>query len=292
VDSTVSRYLVAQAVAIGAYVFVPIGGWTHYLWQVAVGWASALAAGLGARRTAPTGALVWYLFAAGLFLNASGLVVNAVTEQIFHQYDGPGLADIFYLGLYPGVLGGLGLVAYRRSLTEASSATIVGTIVGFVLTVGVGMLGWEFIVWKANDHHLTLVRKLVVTAYPLGDLTILALVFRLIFAGAMRNGSLRLACASLGCFLLADAAWTISLKSGHAPDTATQHLMEMTSMSGYALMGAAALHPAAGDLTPRHQESPELSWPALAALAFLALTGPGVLGLELLLDHVCGPGCQ
>ena len=44
----------------------------------------------------------WYLFAGGVFLNASGILVEAYLSRNVVDPPYPSLADVFWLALYPG----------------------------------------------------------------------------------------------------------------------------------------------------------------------------------------------
>ena len=74
-------YLGVLAVAAGAFSFVPANTWQHDLWQVAVGWAAAATVIVSVRCRRATGTAAWYLFAGGVFLNASGILVAGSSHE-------------------------------------------------------------------------------------------------------------------------------------------------------------------------------------------------------------------
>jgi hypothetical protein len=156
-----------------------------------------------------------------------------------------------------------------------------------LLTMFLGIFAWEFIIWQNTDHRLSFARRVMVTAYPLADLVLIALILRLLFGGGMgRNAAFGLFVAAVVCFLSADIGWAIQLRQGTTPGPLGQHLLEMTSMAAYALVGASGLHPHMRDIAPpiegaRSRLGP-LGW---AALAICTLTAPTVVLVQALLDH-------
>src|SRR4029453_9858722 len=102
--------------------------------------------------------------------------------------------------------------------------------------VFLGVFAWEFMVWPTTtDHTISVATRLIATAYPLGDLMIIALMLRLMFAGGARHPSLALMFAPLCCFLVADTAWAAFMRSGTMPNALQHHLIEMTSLCAFAL---------------------------------------------------------
>ena len=285
-------YAAVQAALIGVYFLLPAEGWLHIGWQVAVGWAGALFVLLGVRRARLAGALPWYLFAAGIFLNASGLLVEELLGRFFHVTASPSAADVFWLALFPGLLGGLAGLVHKRSAGESAAVIMRNTIMSLLFTLGVGLFAWEWIVWQQEIQGTTLLRRVVVTAYPLGDLAVIAFVLRLLFGGGARSLSFRLIVLSIACFLGADIAWAYFLRSGTVPGPDVRQLLEMTSMGAFALMGAAALHPSMREVAlPADGRKLRVGPAAWAALAVSASAAPALIGLEAILDrlyHVSG----
>jgi diguanylate cyclase len=126
-----------------------------------------------------------------------------------------------------------------------------------------------------------------VTAYPLADLIVIALMVRLMFGGGARNPAFLFMLASLGGFLIADVGWSVVIRASSPPTPAQQHFLEMASMSAYALMGASALHPSTREIAPTPQGQPiRLGWLGWAALGISALTAPTVIIIQAVLDHL------
>jgi hypothetical protein len=288
VESRLLRwYAAGQALSIAVFFFIPIQAWMHPLWQVGVGWAGAAFVLVGLRRFRPEGALTWWALSASIFLNASGLLVEMIGERYLGVYSTPSTADLFFLSLFPGLILGLGSLVYRRSAAEDLGALLINTFVCAMVSGALAIVAWEFIVWQTNiDPTITMAKRMVVTAYPLGDLILMALVLRLVFAGGARNAAFVLMVAALCAFLAADIGWAGFLRSGRSPGDAGRHLLEMTSMGGFALLGAAALHPAVRNIG-RLPVAPDprlrlLRW---VALLVSILTAPAMLLAQALLDR-------
>ncbi len=86
------------ALAVAAFQFLPEPGWWHDAWQVGIGWAGVAAILVGAHRLPGPERLPWWLFAAGVFSNATGIGVAAVSAR-FGLVDLPTPADPFFRGL-------------------------------------------------------------------------------------------------------------------------------------------------------------------------------------------------
>jgi hypothetical protein len=181
----------------------------------------------------------------------------------------------------------LGTMVFRRSACEDPVALALNTLVCALVATTLAIVAWEFIVWQIHtDPHLSLGKRVIVTAYPLGDLIVLALVLRLVFAGGARNAAFALIVLALAFFLGADIGWAGLLRSGKTPGPVLRRLLEMASMGAFALVGAAALHPAVRKIGKGEEEvhPPRLHARRLA-LAVSILTAPVVLLAQALLDH-------
>jgi hypothetical protein len=283
------RYLVAvQALAVVVFLAVPLGGWMHYLWQVAVGWTGAACVFAGARRSRGAAAAVWYLLGVGLALNVSGIGVVAVRELVFHQTSTPNLADLFFLGLYPPVLAGLALIIYQRTAGAGWGQIATSTFMSAVLTIGAGLIVWELLIWNhERDSALSFSVRAIAAAYPLADLMVLALMIRLLVGDGAGSPVFRLILLSLTGFLGADIGWAVLLKGGTDVSPLTRHLLEMTSMSGFVLMGLAALNPVAREVAVAHDPARERdAGAAWTAIGVSLAAAPTVLLIEALLDHM------
>src|SRR5215213_4437777 len=100
-EHTWKVYSAGAAVVIALFLFTPVEGWAEMGWELGIAYAAVGAILLGIRRNHPSGKLVWWLFAAGVFGNASGILVEYVDIELFGGDGFPSKADVFYLSLYP-----------------------------------------------------------------------------------------------------------------------------------------------------------------------------------------------
>lgn len=272
-------YLAFQLVALVTYAFVP-DGWAHVAWQVTIGWAAAAFVVAGMRHHRPAGATAWYLFGAGVFLNSTGILVANVLQRVYGVAESPSLADVFYLGLYPGLVGGM-IVVIRRRTVGRDWSMLVDTI---TISTGLGLLSWVFIIRpQAIDASLQLVARATVGAYPVGDLVVLGLMVRLLLGGGTRSASFGFMMGALFGFLGADTGWAVYSHLGVTPPLAMQRAFEIGSLLAYTLVGAAAVHPSVRQVAlPVPPRDTVLSAPLLGGLTVASLIAPAVLTYQAL----------
>ena len=128
----------------------------------------------------------------------------------------PSLADVFWLGLYPCLIAGLAVLVYRRSADDDAGGIVASTAISTVITIGMGLVAWELvIVPQAVLKDVSVARLLVVTAYPMGDLVLIALALRLRVLGRPEQPGVRPAVRRpSSCFLGADMGWVRPLRTG------------------------------------------------------------------------------
>jgi hypothetical protein len=277
-------YAVGQSLAIASIFFLQPGTWPYSVWQMLVGWAAAAAVFTGLRRHRPEGALAWYLFGAGVFLSTTGSMVENVLRRTFHEVSSPSVADFFWLAQYPAFLVGLAVLLYRQSATQELESLLLSTAICAGVTVMMGLFAWDFLVWRADtDHNLSIVTRMVNTAYPLADLMAISLLLRLCVGGGPRSAAFGLALLSQ-CFLLAaDTGWMIVTRKGIDPGPVLERLMNMSSLTGYALIGGASLTSAVRTIaaSPGHRKLSPIGW---MTFAVSLLTGPLVLLAQAMID--------
>jgi HPt (histidine-containing phosphotransfer) domain-containing protein len=266
-----------QGLAIAAFYLVPVETWPHVLWQVGVGWAAALTATVFAVRRRLI--VAWYFFAFGVLSNATGILIAAILRSPAQIVGAANLVDVFWIALFPALVAGMAVVVRQRS-AERDWASLVDAA---IITTGFGLLSWVFIIRPAaTDPRLGLLGRATAVAYPVGDLVILGMMLRVVLGGGLRNRALRLMVAAVLSFLTADVGWATLSHLNIEPGQFAQHALETASMLGYALFGAAALHPSASNIAqvterPRASLSPLL----LVGLTAASLTAPAVLAVQV-----------
>jgi diguanylate cyclase (GGDEF)-like protein len=264
---------------VGGYFLLPSGGWAQTIWAVLVGWTAVGAIVVAMRRYRPAAPVAWACFAAGLFLNATGQLVEAILARVSPNASFPTLADVFYLALYVGLVAGLVvLIRGRRTRRDWAAMLDASTI-----STGLGLLSWVFLIRPAGaDTSLSLLGRAVNVAYPVGDLLVLAVLVRLLLDTTVRNHCVRLMTVSLGLFLAGDVAWAAINQLGWTPGSVATRLLSMDFLAAYVIFGAAALHPGMRDVA-QGQGAParRVSARLLALLTIAALVAPAVLGVEV-----------
>ena len=249
-----------------------------------IGWAAAACIVFGVRRNRPAGRAIWYLFAAGIFANVTGILVEAITTRVYGADTYPTVADAFWLALYPALIVGMSLMIRRRSASR-DWASIVDAC---IISTGLGLLSWVFVIHPAtSDPSLTLLGRTVVAAYPVGDLVVLAMMVRLLLGGGSRSTSFRLMIGSLVLFLSGDVGWVLVNQVGMTPGRFFGNTLDAVFQVAFVLFGVAALHPSMRDAdvssAPR---PPRLSPALLLLLTGTSLIAPGVLLIQTMTDGV------
>jgi diguanylate cyclase (GGDEF)-like protein/PAS domain S-box-containing protein len=265
-------------------VYLAIGGMltAAYLWLPAVkasgplinllGLSSSIAIGVGIYLHRPKARAAWFLFIVGQFLFFAGDLYTYSYPKLFGvEVEFPSLGDAIYLMVYPALVAGLLLLVRRRN----PRGDRAGVIDSLILTVGIGLLSWVFLV-APNIHlsGLTPLEKAVSAAYPLGDILLLAAAIRLAVDLGKRAPAFYLLIASIVSLLAVDSAYTYALLT----DAYNHQLSyDVGWIAYYLLWGAAALHPSMRTLEePALESRTRLTATRLVLLAGACLIAPGV----------------
>ncbi len=273
-------YAAGLALAIALFPLVPLDHLLHLVWQVAVGWTAAAFAVVAVWHHRPAHRALFFLFGAGVLLNAAGILVSHLTGFS----EPPTLADPFFLSLYPGVIGGTVLLIRARS-RQRDWATLIDTT---IITTGLGLLSWVYLLRPQLDNPLvTPLGRAVTLAYPIADIVVLGLMVRLLLGGGARNLSFRLLVAGMLCFLVADVGWASFTQLQIEAGPVYQRALEMASMSAYAFIGASLLHPSVHEMLSVGEANRARLGPGMMlGLTVASLIAPGILLLEALRGQV------
>lgn len=193
-------------------------------------------------RHRPERPLAWYLFAVGLLSYVTADIIFYTYQDLLHREVFPSLADVFYLAAYPFLTAGLLLLIRSRS----PGADRSGLLDALVVTVGLGMVSWVFLVVPyAQAPELTLLERVVSMAYPIMDVLLLATAVRLVVDGGRRPPAFWILATGVGALLVTDTLYSIiQLAGGYH----TGSPIDVGWMTWYVCWGAAALHPTMRDL--------------------------------------------
>jgi HPt (histidine-containing phosphotransfer) domain-containing protein len=278
-------YLLAQAAATLPLFFTPQNSWVHVALRVLGGWMAAAFVLVGMRRHRPAGAAAYYLFGLAVFLNVTGTMVERLLSTWSPDLDPPSWADLFWLMIYPALVVGMSLLIRRRGRGgDRDRATLIDST---IIIVGLGLLSWVFLIRpQATHQETTLAGRATLTAYPLGDLLVLALMVRLLVGGGSRALSFRLMIGALLSLLASDMVWAIFAQIGYDPSSAVQRLLAVNYQLAYTLVGAAALHPSVQEVARPAPRDARLSPLLLVGLAAASLIAPGLLMYQIARNNI------
>jgi signal transduction histidine kinase len=267
----VARIFLTVELVLGAAYFVLPPSLPRALAYVGIGLGTATAFVVGARRWRPSRRLAWYLMAAGQLSFVVGDAILYTYEWVLHlEAPFPSVADACYLACYPLLATGLLLLIRGRAPGRDWASLIDATII----TTGVGMLSWVFLIGpNVRVPGLALFPRLVSIAYPLCDVLVLAVAVRLWPTG----GHAAVASRLLSVGLVADTIYGLSLLNG---GWQVGGPLDAVWFVYYIGTGLAALLPSMVSLSEPAPVNTRLTRSRLATLAGALLMAPAVLVVQ------------
>jgi diguanylate cyclase (GGDEF)-like protein/PAS domain S-box-containing protein len=262
-------YLLAAVPGIAAFALVASPRFQASIYGT-YGLAAAAATVTGARAHRPSRRLPWLLIAGGLCVWWEGDVVWGIQSAWLGSSGSTPWSDGLWLAGYPLLVGGLLLLStwWLGSRREAASRLLDS----LQLAIIGSLAAWILLAEPASHRAAAaLGEKVISGAYPTLDLVLLALALRLLRAGRLRPASARLLAGAFAAQLCSDIVWR-DLKGAGGYDVGA--LVNTGHLVGYALLGAAALHPGMAELCrlePPHQPALPRSRVALLAASALAV---------------------
>ncbi|MET8151362.1 diguanylate cyclase [Actinoplanes sp. NPDC049668] len=194
------------------------------------------------RRRQEGGRLIWAFLALMLSLSVTGDAVQ--TWQYFNggaPIAGP--SDVLWLGAYPPQIAALILMARRRAPGQLRAAALDA----LTLTTAASVAAYLFLIEPMfAEGRLTVAETLVPVAYPLSDVTMLAVVLLLLLSPGRRGvpTGLLLSWAGLGLFINLGYSVVFSVVSFEYVDRIAALVLLCN-----VLITAVILHPDRGELT-------------------------------------------
>lgn len=215
--------------------------------------------------------LAWRLIASGLLVwLAAYVTVLSYPRLTGRPLPFPSPADVLHLGGYPLVAGGTLLLLRRRSPQAGRDAVIDAAMI----SVGVGLLVWQYVVDPVGAHTSTLIARAVSTAYPLMDVLLLGIAIRLFLEPLVRPAAFWLLTAGLVLLLAGDVMYLMITLAG----LGWGYLAAGVHLSAQVCVAVAAVHPSMRRLAdPLPGAAPRLSRWRLGALTVACLLPPAVL---------------
>jgi diguanylate cyclase (GGDEF)-like protein/PAS domain S-box-containing protein len=273
-----TRVVLAAWLAVLTGVYYAFPGLHVFTWA-SIGLSGIGAIILGVRMHRPARSLPWYLLAAALLFFVTGDTIYYAQVALELPTPFPGVADLFYLAVYPLLAAALTLLIRARS-GHGNRAALLDALVP---TVSLGLLSWVFMIapyTRATD--LSLMEKAVSVAYPLGDVLALAMILRLLTAPGRKPVAVSLLTLSVVGVLVSDVVYGLARLNSH---WAVGGPIDLGWIVLYAAAGFAALHPSMSRLTddaPPAAGAVDAGGRRLLFMTAAALIAPAVLLAEFL----------
>jgi signal transduction histidine kinase len=272
-----ARIFLAVELLLGVTYFLLPDSLLRAVVYCSLGVGMVVAVVVGTRLYRPSRPLAWYLIAAGQLSFSVGDAINYTYQWVLEvEPPYPSVADAFYLACYALLAGGLLLLVRERAPGRDVASLIDATIV----TTGVGLLSWVFLIGpNVRVPDLLLSQRLVSIAYPLCDVLLVAVAVRLWRTGGTGTVASRLLTLGLVALLAADTVYGLSLLGGGWDAGGP---IDATWIVFYLGVGLAALHPSMVSLSEPSPPNSRLTRTRLALLAGASLMAPAVLVIQTL----------
>jgi signal transduction histidine kinase len=254
---TLRDVFIYPAVELGAAVCIVIGVW----------------------RFRPSVPQAWLFIAAGIFMWFVGDLLWGIYE-ITGRDPYPSVADLFYIAGYPLIAVGLGYAARLRSgNVGAETGTFIDGLLVAVLAL---LLAWVFLIDPIlDDSTLTAGQKLVSSAYPLGDVLLVAVAARFVMGTSWHVPALWLLVAGLALTLAGDVLYASSVLTLQHSD----RIWSAALLFGLVCFGLAGLSRSMRVLTEERTEGDTAPDSVRNSLLLLAcVIPPAVLVVQSLRD--------
>jgi diguanylate cyclase (GGDEF)-like protein len=186
-------------------------GVAYQVGEQAVSWFSVVLCGMGAwrhRKALGVSGLLIFLVPASAGVGGAGVTIN---DLVVHSDAYPSWTDAFYLSSYAFLMAATLSIIRKQRLSQNIPAVIDATI----LTVGVGVLAYSFVIAQiAADSTVTTAARLVGTAYPLCDVLVLGMVARLLFGSSGARRPILYLASGMFCLLAGDLGFIVEVFGG------------------------------------------------------------------------------
>jgi diguanylate cyclase (GGDEF)-like protein len=276
------RWLVGGGLVAASlgYLLLPVSDLqdTYYVTVAAL---SVVAATAGVWIHTPRRRRIWAAFIGGMSCWVAGDAVWTYLSRVLHVDPFPSVADVLYLAGYPLVALGLVFLVRGRQPGRDRAAALDAAIIA----TGVGVVAAVFVIEPlVTDASQDALGRLVGTAYPIGDVLLVALLARLWTRPGRALRSFWFLLVSLACFLVSDIAYNVMLIANGGDVTADW--VDALLLLGYAFVAMATLDPSVRDLSiPAPDRTEGLTPSRLAVLTVAAMLAPAALLLDGVLGH-------
>lgn len=239
-------WYLAVAVGVGQYYFVSaVGSVPDEGLFTAIGWSSVVAVavgiGLTGRRRGPVAVTGWALVLVALILYLVGDLVYASLERSSGFVEFPSSADWLYLAMYPTLVAGVLLIRCSVAPGRDRVAFLDALAIG---VAAFGVIGAVYLYGYLIDDTFGRDAQIVASAYPLLDVVVTMLAAWLVVRSVTPPACLQLVAAACVAIVVGNAVFNVAAISFSFESGGVADLGWLTFM---VLLGAAALHPSAGE---------------------------------------------
>ncbi len=230
------------------------------IWYLGTAALGTLMSVVGARWAAPPRRRVWVALAAGQVLYLLGDFYWEYAEHVLNVLPYPSWGDAAYLLRYVACVVALCWLVRGRQVGRDRAAFLDAAI----LTSAFALPAVVFLivpVVSGGDESVT--SKVVASAYPIGDVLVLAVLLRLLLTPAARNLAFVTLTGGLVILLATDAYYTVLASNGGLLPRWANVAYALT----FLLLGFAAMHPSSSALTEPTART--ISRPVAAKVAVL-----------------------
>jgi diguanylate cyclase (GGDEF)-like protein/PAS domain S-box-containing protein len=265
-------FLIGLACAL-AYVSLPRDGALYDRWYQLFHISAVVATMVGVAVNRPRSRLPWYLVASsGLFAIAADSVYAVYAER-YATIPFPSSADFLSLTSYVILTAAL-LLMIRR---QAPGRDWPSLIDAGIVTVGVGLVSWTFIMEPQLSPDSTALQTSVALAFPVLDVLLVSVAARMMLGSGSRSPAFLMVVTALVFQLAGDALYGFgSLHGWYQVGDPVDLFFVLSAL----LFGTAALHPSMVQLTePNPDPETRLSRKRLAVLSASTLMAPAMLAV-------------
>ena len=265
-------FLIAAACVL-AYVSLPRDSAYYDRWYQLFPVAAVGATLVGVWLNRPRSKAPWYLVAISGLCAVTADSLYAIQREQIGSVPFPSTADYFALGSY-AVLAAALLVMIRKQSPGRDWPSLIDA---GIVTVGVAIVGWTFIVQPSLTDDTSSLDTTVALAFPVLDVLLVSLAARMVLGPGLRTPAFAMVTVALVFQLAGDALYGFGSLHGwyQVGDS-----VDLFFVVAAVLWGTAALHPSMVELTePNPDPEQRLSGRRLAVLSAATLTPPAMLAV-------------
>ncbi len=270
-------FFVAAACAL-AYVSLPHETAYYDRWYQLFPVAAVVATLVGVALNQPRSRLPWYLVACSGLCAVTADALYAIELEQIGEVPFPSASDYLALGSYV-VLAAALLVMIRKQVPGRDWPSLIDAA---IVTVGVAIVGWTFIVHPTLSDDSSTLSASVALAFPVLDILLVSLAARMVLGPGLRTPAFAMVTLALVFQLAGDALYGFGSLHGwyRVGDT-----IDLFFVLAAVLWGTAALHPSMVELTEANPDPEQrLTRMRLAVLSAAALTAPAMLAVAAVRD--------